>query len=168
MTAVIVAFAINIMQESVISPSAWFLFLMLDEFMIAGLLHSYEINCLLHGLIYYLAVPSMYVLLIIFALQSQQHLWGTREIVTKKSNVVINLVHFTNSNWFILIRMFLFFALYIHMLEYYLCFLINPLENYDWGASKILIYYYLIFLKWNLDSKVITEPILKKTWIFSF
>ncbi|KAG5321682.1 CHS8 synthase, partial [Acromyrmex heyeri] len=88
MTAVIVAFAINIIQESVMSPSAWFLFLMLGEFMIAGLLHPYEINCLLHGLIYYLAVPSMYVLLITYSLCNLNNIsWGTREIVTKKNNV---------------------------------------------------------------------------------
>ncbi|EGI66236.1 Chitin synthase 8 [Acromyrmex echinatior] len=88
MTAVIIAFAINIIQESVMSPSAWFLFLMLGEFMIAGLLHPYEINCLLHGLIYYLAVPSMYVLLITYSLCNLNNIsWGTREIVTKKNNM---------------------------------------------------------------------------------
>ncbi|KYN19377.1 Chitin synthase 8 [Trachymyrmex cornetzi] len=70
--AVIVAFAINIMQESVMSPSAWFLFLMLGEFIIADLLRPYESNCLLHSLIYYLAVPSMYVLLITYELEQEK------------------------------------------------------------------------------------------------
>lgn len=98
MAAVIVAFAINIVKETVMSPSAWFLFLVIGEFAIAGLLHPYEIYCLLHGLIYYLAVPSMYVLLIIYSLCNLNNIsWGTREVETKKSHAVINLAHFTNS-----------------------------------------------------------------------
>ncbi|XP_071565855.1 chitin synthase chs-2 [Temnothorax nylanderi] len=86
MTAVTVAFAINIVKDTVMSPSAWFMFLVVGEFVIAGLLHPYEVNCLLHGLIYYLAVPSMYVLLIIYSLCNLNNIsWGTREIKMKKS-----------------------------------------------------------------------------------
>ncbi|XP_024873912.1 chitin synthase chs-2-like [Temnothorax curvispinosus] len=99
MTAVTVAFAINIVKDTVMSPSAWFMFLVVGEFVIAGLLHPYEVNCLLHGLIYYLAVPSMYVLLIIYSLCNLNNIsWGTREIKMKKSCAVINLIYFTNSN----------------------------------------------------------------------
>ncbi|XP_020295800.1 uncharacterized protein LOC109860841 isoform X2 [Pseudomyrmex gracilis] len=88
MTAVIVAFAINIAKESLMSPSAWFLFLVMGEIVITGLLHPYEIGCMVHGLIYYLAVPSMYVLLIIYSLCNLNNItWGTREIKTKKTRV---------------------------------------------------------------------------------
>lgn len=90
MTAVIVAFAINIVKESVASPSALFLFLVISQMVITALLHPYEINCLLHGLIYYLAVPSMYVLLIIYSLFNLNNItWGTREVKMKKSRAVI-------------------------------------------------------------------------------
>lgn len=99
MAAVIVALAINIVKETAMSPSAWFLFLVIGEFAIAGLLHPYEVGCLLHGLIYYLTVPSMYVLLIIYSLCNLNNIsWGTREVETKKSYVVTNFAHFTNFN----------------------------------------------------------------------
>lgn len=97
MTAVIIAFAINIVKETVMSPSAWFLFLVVSEIAIAGLLHPYEVDCLLYSLIYYLAVPSMYVLLIIYSLCNLNNIsWGTREVEIRKSHAVINLIHFTN------------------------------------------------------------------------
>lgn len=96
MIAVIVAFAINIVKETVMSPSAWFLFLIVGEFAVAGLLHPYETDCLLYGLIYYLAVPSVYVLLIIYSLCNLNNIsWGTREIEMRKNCAVINLTHFT-------------------------------------------------------------------------
>jgi len=97
MTTVIIAFAINIVKETVMSPSAWFLFLVVSEIAIAGFLHPYEVDCLLYSLIYYLAVPSMYVLLIIYSLCNLNNIsWGTREVEIRKSHAVINLVHFTN------------------------------------------------------------------------
>lgn len=90
MMAVIVAFAINIVKESVMSPSAWFLFLVIGEIVVTALLHPYEIHCVIHGLMYYLAVPSMYVLLIIYSLFNLNNItWGTREIKAKKTRVVI-------------------------------------------------------------------------------
>ncbi|XP_011635346.1 chitin synthase-like [Pogonomyrmex barbatus] len=93
MAAVIIAFAINVVTDTVISPSVWFLFLVMGEFVIAGFLHPYEIGCLLHSLIYYLAVPSMFVLLIIYSLCNLNSIsWGTRESKTEKNVcVVINL-----------------------------------------------------------------------------
>jgi len=99
MTAVIVAFAINIVKESLVSPSALFLFLVTSELAFAGVLHPYEIGCLLHGPIYYLAVPSMYVLLIVYSLCNLNNIsWGTREIKPRKTRAVISAIHFTNSN----------------------------------------------------------------------
>ncbi|XP_012526637.1 chitin synthase chs-1 [Monomorium pharaonis] len=98
MTAVIVAVAINIVTETAMSPSAWFLFLIIGQFASAGLLHPCEIHCLMHGLIYYLAVPAMYVLLIIYSLCNLNNIsWGTREVEAKKSHAVINLARSTNS-----------------------------------------------------------------------
>lgn len=90
MTAVIVAIAINIVLETMMSPSAWFLFLVVAQFVFTAILHPYEISCLAHGLIYYLAIPSMYMLLIIYSLFNLDNIsWGTREVKTKKSRAVI-------------------------------------------------------------------------------
>lgn len=73
------------------SPNVWFLFIIVGEFAIADLLHLYEVGCLLHSLIYYLAMPSMYILLIIYSLCNLNNItWGTREIKTKRRCAVIN------------------------------------------------------------------------------
>lgn len=90
MIAVIVAIAINITKESLVSPSAGFLFLIVAQMVVTGILHPYELNCLLHGAIYYLAVPSMYLLLIMYSVCNLNNIsWGTREVKTKKSRAVI-------------------------------------------------------------------------------
>ncbi|XP_025156934.1 chitin synthase chs-2 isoform X3 [Harpegnathos saltator] len=86
MTAVIVALAINIVNDSLMSPTALFLFLVAVQLIFTAILHPYEVNCLLHGLLYYLAVPSMYMLLIIYSLCNLDNIsWGTREVKMKKS-----------------------------------------------------------------------------------
>jgi len=91
MAAVIVAFAINIVKESLVSPNALFLLLVLGGIAFTSILHPYKIGCLLHSLNYYLAMPSMYVLLMIYSLCNLNSIsWGTREIKTKKIRAVIN------------------------------------------------------------------------------
>lgn len=90
MTAVAVAISINIVTESLMSPISWFLLLMTSQIVLAALLHPYEVSCLMHGLIYYLAIPSMYLLLIIYSLCNLNNIsWGTRETKTKKNRAVI-------------------------------------------------------------------------------
>ncbi|XP_076671619.1 hyaluronan synthase-like protein kkv isoform X1 [Andrena cerasifolii] len=86
MIAVIVGIAISIVQDGVLSPSAMFLMLLIGQMVITGLLHSVEILCLMHSVMYFVTVPSMYVLLIIYAVCNLNDItWGTREVKAKKT-----------------------------------------------------------------------------------
>lgn len=100
MVAVIVGIAISISQDGALSPSAMFVVLLISQVVIAGILHPEEINCLLYSIIYFITVPSMYVLLIIYSICNLHDItWGTREVPVKKTakviiyplNVTINL-----------------------------------------------------------------------------
>ncbi|KAK2583486.1 hypothetical protein KPH14_009451 [Odynerus spinipes] len=86
MVAVITGIAISIVEDSWFSPSAMFLMLVSAEMVITALLHPREMYCLLHGVIYYISVPSMYVLLIMYSLFNLNDItWGTREVKAKKT-----------------------------------------------------------------------------------
>ena len=91
MVAVVTAIAINVAEDGLLSPSSLFLFLVTAQLIIAGLLHPREVGCLLHGIIYYITVPSMYCILIIFSLFNLNDItWGTREERIKKTPAVNN------------------------------------------------------------------------------
>jgi chitin synthase len=48
--------------------------------------HPYEFYCLPFCLIYYMTVPSMYLLLVIYSLFNLWNVsWGTREVAQKKT-----------------------------------------------------------------------------------
>ena len=86
MIAVIVGIAISIVQDGVLSPSAMFLILLIGQLVITGLLHPVEFLCLIHSIMYFVTVPSMYVLLIIYAVFNLNDItWGTREVKAKKT-----------------------------------------------------------------------------------
>ncbi|XP_048776394.2 chitin synthase chs-2-like isoform X3 [Ostrea edulis] len=49
-------------------------------FVIAALIHPQEFTCIFHGLLYFLAVPSMSMLLILYSIGNMHNInWGTRE-----------------------------------------------------------------------------------------
>ncbi|XP_063977240.1 chitin synthase chs-2 isoform X2 [Diachasmimorpha longicaudata] len=86
MVAVIIAISINVIDDGLLSPSSLFILLVTAQIAIAGLLHPKEIGCLVHGIIYYITVPSMYAVLIIYSLVNLNNItWGTREVTVKKT-----------------------------------------------------------------------------------
>lgn len=90
MIAVIVGTAINIVQDGILSPTAMFLMLLISQIVITAILHTEEMFCILYSVIYFITVPSMYVLLIIYSVCNLNDItWGTREIKTKKTAAVI-------------------------------------------------------------------------------
>ena len=89
MVAVITAIAINIVEDGLFAPSPLFLLMVMAQIIVTGLLHPQELNCLIHGIIYYIYVPSMYMVLIIFSLFNLNDItWGTRESRKKKTDLV--------------------------------------------------------------------------------
>lgn len=85
--AVLVGVLMQIQQDGIMSPSSLFFFFIAGEFIVTALMHPKEVGCLMYGVIYYVTVPSMYLLLVIYSIFNMNVIsWGTREtvIVTKK------------------------------------------------------------------------------------
>lgn len=80
MIVVLVGIMLQIAEDGWTAPSTILFFAVVGQLIITGLLHPNEWSCLICGLMYYITVPSMYMLLIIFSLFSINNVtWGTRE-----------------------------------------------------------------------------------------
>jgi chitin synthase len=89
MMAVLVGIMLQMMEDGPFAPSSLFFFTVVGTMIIAALLHPQEFWCLPAGLIYFVTVPSMYFLLIVYAIFNLNVVsWGTREVTPKKSKMV--------------------------------------------------------------------------------
>ncbi|VBB27485.1 unnamed protein product, partial [Acanthocheilonema viteae] len=80
MTAVIVGTVIQMQKDGIMSPHSIFLLFVIGSFIIAAVLHPLEFTCLTPGILYFLAIPCMYMLLPIYSLCNLNNVaWGTRE-----------------------------------------------------------------------------------------
>ena len=83
---VLVGIVIQISEDGVGSPNAIFFFFVAGTFILAAILHPQEALCVVHGFIYFLAIPSMYMLLMMYALTNLHVIsWGTREVKQTKT-----------------------------------------------------------------------------------
>lgn len=90
MMAVFVGTAIQMIEDSVLSPTNIFFLSLLTSFFIAALAHPQEFSCFYPIVLYLLCVPSMYLLLMIYSLINLNVVsWGTREVQTKKTKAEI-------------------------------------------------------------------------------
>lgn len=90
MMMVIVGIALQIVEDGWMAPSSVFFVATFGIFFITAALHPQEIKCLLYLVIYYITIPSMYMLLIIYSLCNLNNVsWGTREVAQKKTLKVI-------------------------------------------------------------------------------
>nr|XP_039248819.1 chitin synthase chs-2-like [Styela clava] len=79
MMAVLVG-VIGQMAENILNPTSMFMLIMIGMFGLTGILHPTEITCLLHGLMYYICVPSAFIFLVIYSYCNMHDVsWGTRE-----------------------------------------------------------------------------------------
>ncbi|XP_012227030.2 chitin synthase chs-2-like isoform X2 [Linepithema humile] len=86
MVIVLVGIMLQIAEDGWLAPSSLLFFIVAGQLIVAGLLHPQEATCLLCGVIYYITVPSMYMLLIIFSVFNVHNVtWGTRD--SKKPTV---------------------------------------------------------------------------------
>ena len=89
MMAVLVGIMLQINDHGLLGPSSLFFFMVAGAMIIAGFLHPQEVRCLISGVVYYVTVPSMYFLLIIYAIFNLNDVsWGTREVATNNSEKV--------------------------------------------------------------------------------
>ena len=89
MMAVLVGIMLQMIEDSPLAPSSLFFFMVVGGIIIAAILHPQEFGCLLFGVVYYVTLPSVYLLLIVYAISNLNVVsWGTREVATKKSKLV--------------------------------------------------------------------------------
>ncbi|XP_049787548.1 chitin synthase chs-2-like [Schistocerca cancellata] len=80
MMAVLVGLILQIQEDGILAPSSLFLVLCAAEFLIAAIFHPKEMYCLPPIVVYYITIPSMYLLLIIYSVFNLNNIsWGTRE-----------------------------------------------------------------------------------------
>ncbi|KAK6046965.1 hypothetical protein COOONC_15531, partial [Cooperia oncophora] len=80
MTAVFVGTSLQIQKDGILSPHSIFLFSVFGSFLTAAILHPLEFTCIIPGLLYFLAIPCMYMLLPIYSICNLNTVtWGTRE-----------------------------------------------------------------------------------------
>ncbi|GJQ67345.1 hypothetical protein Trydic_g19490, partial [Trypoxylus dichotomus] len=102
MMAVLIGVTLQINKDTWLSPSSLFFSCTLVGYTITAFLHLKEIHCFKYGLVYYVTIPSMYMLLVIYSVFNMNNVsWGTREVTVaakpqskyemdKKRNLIIN------------------------------------------------------------------------------
>ncbi|GFO36896.1 chitin synthase [Plakobranchus ocellatus] len=76
-----VATIIGIVTEEYRSPNTIFMSGLIFVFVVSALLHPQEFHCLIFGAIYFLVIPTTFVLLTVFYLCNLNNVtWGTREL----------------------------------------------------------------------------------------
>lgn len=80
MMAVMIGIIIQVRDDGIFSPSSMFFLAVSGQVIITGLLHPQEVHALLYGIVYYITIPSMYMLLVIYSIFNMNDVsWGTRE-----------------------------------------------------------------------------------------
>lgn len=83
MMAVLIGIIIQVMDDGILSPTSLFFFCVVLQVCITGVLHPQEAGALVCGIVYYITIPSMYMLLVIYSLFNMNDVsWGTRETPT--------------------------------------------------------------------------------------
>ncbi|EDW19044.1 chitin synthase chs-2 [Drosophila mojavensis] len=80
MMAVLIGIIVQMLEDGPLAPASLFFLLVAVQITIAGLMHPQEFWALLCGVIYYITIPSMYMLLMIYSVFNMNDVsWGTRE-----------------------------------------------------------------------------------------
>lgn len=81
MMAVLVGLALQLGEDGPLAPTSLSLMFVAGTFVLAGFLHPQEFACLPMGVIYYITIPSMYLLLMLYSIFNLNNVsWGTREV----------------------------------------------------------------------------------------
>ncbi|TRY79649.1 hypothetical protein TCAL_06588 [Tigriopus californicus] len=90
MMAVMVGIMLQIREDGFLAPTTLSIVLVGGSFILGAIVHPQEFWCLPYGLIYYITIPSMYLLLVIYSIFNMNVVsWGTREMPKKKSKAEI-------------------------------------------------------------------------------
>ncbi|BFF96913.1 chitin synthase chs-2 [Drosophila madeirensis] len=87
MMAVLIGIIVQILEDGPLAPASLFFLLVAVQITIAGFMHPQEFWALLCGVIYYITIPSMYMLLMIYSVFNMNDVsWGTREAPVLKDD----------------------------------------------------------------------------------
>ncbi|XP_033113952.1 chitin synthase chs-2-like isoform X2 [Anneissia japonica] len=90
MLAVVVSLSGNGLEAGLYSPEVLCMIGLVSIYLLAALLHPQEVGNILFGVLHFLAIPSGYVLLVIYSLSNLNIVsWGTREVPKRKSKAEI-------------------------------------------------------------------------------
>ena len=79
MMAVIVGILLQVKEDGPLAPTSLSIFLVFGSFLLAAILHPQEFGCLPYLVIYYITIPAMYLLLVIYSIFNLNVVsWGTR------------------------------------------------------------------------------------------
>lgn len=86
MMIVFVGTVVTAAQESPLHPSVIFIAFLVFLFMFAALLHPKEWTCVIFGILYFLCIPTGFLILVFYSLANLHVVsWGTREVAKKKT-----------------------------------------------------------------------------------
>jgi len=89
MMAVLVGIMLKIHEDGPLAPASLTFFIVAGGIFITAVLHPQDFGLVILGFVYYVAVPSMNLLLMVYAIFNLNVVsWGTREVATKKSKMV--------------------------------------------------------------------------------
>jgi len=78
---VLVGLIVEMSQQEICYPTTVFFLFVTFTFVLSATIHPQEFSCLIHGFTYYLAIPTMYMLLMIYSICNLHVVsWGTREV----------------------------------------------------------------------------------------
>ncbi|RNA28824.1 chitin synthase, partial [Brachionus plicatilis] len=81
MIVIMVGAAARTLNSPILSPSSVILFALFFTFTLAAIIHPKEFKCIVPGVLYFITLPSAFVLLNIYAVINLNNVsWGTREI----------------------------------------------------------------------------------------
>ncbi|KAH8379500.1 hypothetical protein KR009_005325, partial [Drosophila setifemur] len=87
MMAVLIGIIVQMLEDGPLAPASLFFLLVAVQITIAGFMHPQEFWALLCGVIYYITIPSMYMLLMIYSVFNMNDVsWGTREAPVLKDD----------------------------------------------------------------------------------
>ncbi|MCP9263865.1 Chitin synthase 1 [Dirofilaria immitis] len=89
MTAVIVGTMIQMQKDGIMSPHSIFLFFVIGSFFTAAILHPLEFTCITPGILYFLAIPCMYMLLPIYSLCNLNNIAWEHEKIQKMKKLIV-------------------------------------------------------------------------------
>ena len=80
MIIVLIGIILQLKNDGFLTPLGLLFTFVVIELIIVGLLHPLELKCLIYFFIYFITLPSMYMLLTMFALFNMDNIsWGTRD-----------------------------------------------------------------------------------------